>query len=65
MIKFTFFVSTPRGGHYNSHYARTKKIAKAMVKQWNEEFKGTGYGVELTSVKEIQPKDLPEYYICW
>ena len=64
MVKFTFFVSTPRGGHYNTHYARTKKMARSKVKQWDKEFAGTGYGVILISIVETDEK-LPAGYTCW
>lgn len=64
MVKFKFLVKTPRGEHHNTHFANNKKKAESMVKQWNEEFKGTGYSVTLVSVKSTTEK-LPDDYTCW
>jgi len=64
MVKFTFYVSTPRGGYYNTHYARSKKMAKSKVEQWDKEFEGTGYGVKLISIEDY-PYKIPEGYTCW
>ena len=64
MVKFTFYVSTPRGGHYNTHYARTSEVAENKVEQWGKEFAGTGYGVTLVSIVETNEK-LPRGYNCW
>jgi hypothetical protein len=65
MIKFTFYVTTPRGGHYNSHYARSEERAKAMIEQWNTEFRDTGYKVILTNITKAIEEELPEHYVCW
>lgn len=65
MVKFKFFVSTPRGGHYNTHFATNEKRAKDKVEQWNTEFKGTGYSVRLVHISKARKEDLPEHYICW
>ena len=64
MVKFKFFFSTPRGGHYNTHYARSKKVAIKKVDQWNKDFKGTGYSVALISIEDTDDK-LPEGCIRW
>lgn len=65
MVKFKFFVDTPYGGHYNTHFAISEKMAKTKIEQWNAEFKRTNYSVKLISVDKVSQDDLPEYYICW
>ena len=64
MVKFKFLVKTPRGEHYNTHYAKSKKNAKSKIEQWNAEFKGTGYSVTLVSARMTTEK-IPEGYVLW
>lgn len=65
MVKFIFYIKTPRGGHYNMHYAKTKVKAKAMVKQWNEEFRDSGYGVRLIRIDKASKEEVPVGYTVW
>ena len=65
MVKFKFLVNTPYGGHYNTHFAKSEKMAKTKIDQWNAEFKGTKYSVKLVSIDKASRDELPEHYICW
>ena len=65
MVKFKFYLETPRGGHYNTHYAKTTQRAKDTLEQWNKEFGDTGYKVHLVNIKETSIKNAPERYTVW
>ena len=65
MVKFEFIIRTPYESHYNTHYAKTAKRVKHMIDQWNTEFKGTGYSVELVEIMDASNEKLPEGYTCW
>lgn len=65
MVKFKFYIDSPYGGHYNTHYARNAKRAEEMVKSWNAQFKGTHFSVHLVDIKATDMKRPPEGYTCW
>ena len=65
MVKFEFYVNTPYGGHYNTHYAKTAKRAQDTIDQWNTEFKDTGYSVHLVDIKVTSEKKVPAGYTIW
>ena len=64
MVKFKILLTTPRGAHIKTYYAKSDTKATSLVGQWNEEFKGTGYEVTLIDIKGTTEK-LPEGHFCW
>lgn len=64
MVKFKFYLETPRGGHFNTHYAKNNKHVKDTVDLWNRQFKGTGYRVHLVKITATD-EALPDGYTCW
>ena len=64
MVKFKFYFKTPRGGHYNTHYAKNKKHVKETIDLWNKQFGDTGYSVHLVNITKTD-ETLPVGYTCW
>lgn len=53
MVRFKFFIHCDGwigGGYENTHFAKNKREAKAIINQWNKENPGS---VTLLSVEEI------------
>ena len=65
MVKFKFFVHchVVGGGYYNTHFARDEEDAKSRIAEWNKQFEGTDYHVDLVSVTEITNEEFAEDYI--
>lgn len=64
MVKFKFWVDTPYGGYYNTHYAKNAKRAIDTLEKWNTEFEGTDYSVHLVDIKATK-EELPSGYTVW
>ena len=65
MVKFKFYIDTPYGGHFNTHYAKSKARAKEMIDRWNTELKETGYSVRLVDIIRTSESKAPEGYTIW
>lgn len=66
MVKFKFFVHCKGvigGGYYNTHFAKNEVDAKQRIAEWNEQYKGTDYHVDLISITEITNEEFEEDYI--